>query len=318
MYDKESFEREQPLLANLFKKAREHNHLSHAFLLYGENSAPLLDSSLFLAKSLFCKNDLLACSACSACLRFDEGNQPDFLLVDGADKRIKKEDIKRIEDFTSLSSAEKGHVSCYVINHVENISEEAINALLKTIEEPSGNTIAFLTTSNKERVLPTIISRCEPLQIRKEDLIRKTEAYQGEDRILYYLVSKEIYDENAKEEKMKDSNVLLAYSVLKEYTEALKVSAEQGTYVLMKAAMKSLKGNSCYNELYRMLSVVLSTAFLEPENVILLPLTEGVKKYQGNLASAIAFLGEIQSKMAANLNGTLVLSRFCSIMEEKQ
>lgn len=317
MYDKESFLKEQPLLSHLFVKAREHNHLSHAYLLYGDTASPLLDSALFLAKSLFCERDLLACSSCDRCLRFDEGTHPDFLLIDGSRQRIKKEDIQDLEHFASMSSLENGHISCYVINHVENISEEAINALLKTIEEPSGNTIAFLTTSNKERVLPTIISRCEQVMVLSPDIKEKAMKYDG-DKVLYYLMSNLVYDEKDKEELMEDDDVRLAYSVLLDYCTALKESAGQGTYVLMLALQRKLKGSSCYNYLYGMLLSVMTSALLEPESPLLGQLTEGMKQYKEQLPKAIALMEEAISKRAANLNGTLVLARFCSIMEDRK
>lgn len=318
-YREEAFLKEQKTLARLFENARKNDHLSHAFLLYGEPSAPLLDSALFLAKSLFCTESLLACGQCDACKRFDEGNAPDFLLIDGAGGRIKKQDIQNLEDFTSMSSVEKGHISCYVINHVENISVEAINALLKTIEEPPGNTIAFLTTSNPEAVLPTIVSRCERVKIETPDLVEKTMNYSGKhEKIAYYFVSNQVYDEKEKEERMESPEFQTAYELAVQFCKDAEESGmDLACFHLIQATSKNLKGNACYNNLYRFLSILFRSAYLEEGQEVLGELLPGLKKYRDRLPEAILLLDDAKSKLNANMNGALMLARLACVLEDK-
>lgn len=318
-YTEDAFVKEQKKLAKLFTNARKNDHLSHAFLLFGEPSAPLLDSALYLAKSLFCTESVLACGKCAACRRFDEGNAPDFLLIDGGQGRIKKQDIQDLEDFTSMSSVEKGHISCYVINHVENISVEGINALLKTIEEPSGNTIAFLTTSNVEAVLPTIVSRCERVKIETPDLVARTENYTGKhEKAAYYFASNQVYDEQAKEELMDSPEFQTAYDLTLQFCKDMEsFGPDAACFELIQATSKNLKGNACYNNLYRFLSILFRSAYLGEGREILKELLPGLNQYRDRLPKAILLLDEAKSKLNANMNGALMLARLSCLLEEQ-
>lgn len=105
--DKETFEKTQPKLAKLFLNSRKSNRLSHAYLLYGEINSPLVDSAMYLAKSLYCTKDLLACNSCLECQKFEENNHPDFTFIDGRAKGLKKEDINYLSEKYSLGTVEK-------------------------------------------------------------------------------------------------------------------------------------------------------------------------------------------------------------------
>ena len=157
--NKETFLKSEAKAAKLFINSRKTGRLSSAYLLYGERNAPLKESALFLAKSLGCEKDLLACDECDSCKRFDKGIHPDFVLIDGETTRIKKEDIQNLQDKFSESAFEKGHRLCYVIHRVENITEKAANTILKFLEEPREGQVAILTSYNIDKVLKTILSR---------------------------------------------------------------------------------------------------------------------------------------------------------------
>ena len=163
--DKETFEKTQAKLAKLFLNSRKSNRLSHAYLLYGEINSPLVDSAMYLAKSLYCTKDLLACNSCLECQKFEENNHPDFTFIDGRAKGLKKEDINYLSEKYSLGTVEKNHTACYIIGEISNITEEAANALLKFLEEPSTPLVAILTTTNIEKCLPTIVSRCVTVKV---------------------------------------------------------------------------------------------------------------------------------------------------------
>ena len=163
--NREILEKYQPKLTRLFTNSRKSNRLSGAYLLYGPKNAPLKETALYLAQSLGCETDLLACNECNSCKRFLEGVRPDFILIDGQREMIKKGDIQALEKKFSLSAYEKGHSLCYVINKVDNINNEAANAILKFLEEPPSETYAILTSQNEAKVLPTILSRCESLRL---------------------------------------------------------------------------------------------------------------------------------------------------------
>lgn len=163
-------EKYQPIIYKTFVHALKEEKLSHAYLLSGSIGMPLLESAMYLAKSIICDNPSpLACNECMTCLRVDEGNYADIRVFDGTQGRIKKEDVKKLLGSFDKSALEEKGVMIYVIHLVENMTSVAVNALLKFLEEPGRNIYAFLTTENESKVLPTIISRTQVLRFREID-----------------------------------------------------------------------------------------------------------------------------------------------------
>ena len=316
-YDENSFRTEQPTIATLFERSQKEGRLSHAYLLYGEPSSPVSEVAKYLAKSLECKNGAFACNNCSSCKRFDEGTHPDFLYIDGKKSLIKKDDIDSLSDFFSMSSLEKNHISVYIINHIENITSEAINALLKTLEEPSGNTVAFLTTTNRDKVLPTILSRCLQVLVRAPDLPKLVSRYIGEyPKDEYYISCNLAYSEEERTEILDSKEFEEAYEAADKYLQALKNNDKFSSYVLMKEAGDNLKGNKCYNYFYTVLMIVFSDTVAGNFNTPFNDISLSLSSKPNRLIKAIAFLGEAISKAQANMNFTFGLARLGQIMEE--
>ncbi|MDD7736197.1 MAG: hypothetical protein SOW55_06235 [Bacilli bacterium] len=163
---KKYLEENQPFVYNTFINAKKDNKLAQVYLIKGEDGAPILETALFLSKSLVCEeSELLACSSCLDCIRFDEGNYADFLLLDGNKQTLKVSDIELLQEFISSTCMEKKGKKIYVINCLENSNKETLNALLKTLEEPHDNVYCFITTRNESKLLPTILSRCQILKL---------------------------------------------------------------------------------------------------------------------------------------------------------
>ncbi len=156
----------QKVLSRIFSNALNSDKLSHAYLLIGESGTPLMEIGTFLAKSILCDHpDPLACEECITCTRIDEGNYPDLIILDGSESSIKKDEVGQIvENFEKTALEDKG-IMVYVINMVENMTIEAINSILKFLEEPKKDTYAILTTQNESKILPTIISRCQSIRL---------------------------------------------------------------------------------------------------------------------------------------------------------
>lgn len=156
----------QPLVTRSFSYALTHDQLAHAYLLTGEAGTPLKQTALFLAKSILCDHpDPFADEECFTCQRIDHDEYPDFVFLDGEEESIKKDEIKETVSLFNKTPLERKGVMIYVIHLVENMTPEAVNSLLKFLEEPNDYTYAILTTQNEDRVLPTIISRCEKLRL---------------------------------------------------------------------------------------------------------------------------------------------------------
>jgi len=163
---REYLNKQQPLLLRQFSSALQSGHLSHAYLLSGEAGTPLFSIAMFLAKSIVCEHpDPLADETCWHCLRIADGNYADMIVYDGSSATIKKDDIQTLESSFEKTPVEKAGKLIYVLHLVENMTPEAINSLLKFLEEPHQEVYAFLTSENEEKVLPTIISRSQKLRV---------------------------------------------------------------------------------------------------------------------------------------------------------
>lgn len=163
---KNFLENHEPALYKSLVEAFTNQKVSHAYLITGENGTPLKETAYFIAKSLLCLHPSpLADEDCSNCSRVEQNIYTDLTFLDGSVSSIKKDDVSSvIESFSKTPNETKG-VMVYIIHLVENMTTEAVNAILKFLEEPSENCYAILTSQNPSRILPTIISRCETLRL---------------------------------------------------------------------------------------------------------------------------------------------------------
>lgn len=154
----------------------QRSQLPHAILLKGRVGIGKHDFAIELAKSLLCQNlaDYHACGKCQSCNWFNEGTHADFkwlttegedIAEDGAKKSSKKSNItvnqiRQLTDFITLTSHQAG-LKIIVISPAEALNTASANALLKMLEEPPPSVLFILVTSQPQRLLPTIISRCQ-------------------------------------------------------------------------------------------------------------------------------------------------------------
>jgi DNA polymerase-3 subunit delta' len=142
-------------------KRRQANKLHHALLLQGPQGIGKTDFARQFAALLLCSKNSQGqrCGVCHACLLQDAGNHPDFHEV-LSEKQIGvdqiREAIKKLSGSAQLSGAK-----VLIIYAAHTMTESSANALLKTLEEPTANTFLLLLTHKSERLLPTVLSRCE-------------------------------------------------------------------------------------------------------------------------------------------------------------
>ena len=122
------------------------------------------------AKKIVClsKENEFFCNKCINCLKIDNNNYYDFFIVDGLNEGITKDKILHIQNSFMHGGLEEGNKKIYLIKQVEKGTKEALNFLLKFLEEPPSHTYAILTTRNENLVLPTILSRCQKYFLIKE------------------------------------------------------------------------------------------------------------------------------------------------------
>ena len=152
----------QEIPYKIFYNAIKNNKLFHAYLLSGEVGSPLLEVAKFLSASIIDGNEVpFEIKDQNVYQRIKENTFGDFVYLDAKNGTVKIDDIRNLEDKFSKTAEEKYGKKIYVINGVENLSVECVNALLKFLEEPLDNTYAFLLTENEFAILPTIISRVQ-------------------------------------------------------------------------------------------------------------------------------------------------------------
>ncbi len=143
------------------------NRLAHAYIFLGADQQKKIWLASSLAKTLFCSVEGVDyCDECASCRKVDKHNHPDvtWLRPVGATRVIKMEMVRELQASLSLKSFEGGRKLVFILS-ADRMREDAANAMLKTIEEPSAETVIVLMANDVERILPTIISRCQQLNL---------------------------------------------------------------------------------------------------------------------------------------------------------
>ena len=164
---KDELKKYQPLAYQTLYNALSLNKSAHAYLFHGPKGSGKLKAAMMYAQSFICEAaNPFACGTCALCRRIQTHQYNDVLVIDGSTTSIKKKDILQLQERFSKTALEKGK-KIYIINAVENSTPEALNSLLKFLEEPSSSDIiAILISEQIDRVLPTIVSRCQLIPFR--------------------------------------------------------------------------------------------------------------------------------------------------------
>ena len=161
----EKYKDEQPILYNLLSNAIKSDKLSHAYLFETNNNPNSLDIIYSFVKEMMCPRDN-SCENCSICSRIDNGNFLELKVISPDGLQIKKEQMSELQEEFSKVSLESNK-KVYIINECEKMNLQASNSILKFLEEPVDNIIAILVTNNINKVLKTIISRCQLISLNK-------------------------------------------------------------------------------------------------------------------------------------------------------
>ena len=162
----------QTHITSTLKNAIARGQLAHAYLFCGPRGVGKTTCARIFAKAINCLNphDSEPCGECESCRSFNEGRSLNVHELDAASNNS-------VDDIRSLTEQVRippqiGHYSVYIIDEVHMLSQAAFNAFLKTLEEPPAHAIFILATTEKHKILPTILSRCQIYdfnRIRVED-----------------------------------------------------------------------------------------------------------------------------------------------------
>ena len=166
----------QDNIAQTLKNSILRGQLAHAYLFCGPRGVGKTTTARIFAKMINCSNpseDMEPCDTCESCLSFAEGRSYCIHELDAASNNG-VEDIKVLMDKVRIPP-QVGRYSVYIIDEVHMLSQAAFNAFLKTLEEPPAHAIFILATTEKHKILPTILSRCQTYDFNRitiENIVR--------------------------------------------------------------------------------------------------------------------------------------------------
>jgi len=190
----------QESITTTLKNAIRNNHLAQAFLFCGPRGVGKTTCARILAKTINCKNiskNIEACDQCESCTSFNSSHSFNIHELDAASNNH-VDDIRSLIDQVRIAP-QVGKYSIYIIDEVHMLSVQAFNAFLKTLEEPPAYAIFILATTSKQKIIPTILSRCQIFdfsRIRVEDIashlgnIAKKENVTADPEALHVIAQK--------------------------------------------------------------------------------------------------------------------------------
>jgi DNA polymerase III subunit gamma/tau len=155
-------------ITTTLKNAIKNQQLAHAFLFCGPRGVGKTTCARILAKTINCENltpDGEACNTCNSCVSFNEGTSLNIHELDAASNNS-VDDIRALVEQVRFAP-QAGKYKVYIVDEVHMLSASAFNAFLKTLEEPPSYAIFILATTEKHKILPTILSRCQIFDFKR-------------------------------------------------------------------------------------------------------------------------------------------------------
>ena len=177
----------QSHITTTLKNAIKNNQLAHAFLFCGPRGVGKTTCARILAKTINCTSPTPegeACNTCNSCVSFDAGTSLNIHELDAASNNS-VDDIRSLVEQVRFAP-QAGKYKVYIVDEVHMLSASAFNAFLKTLEEPPSYAIFILATTEKHKILPTILSRCQIFDFKRitnNDTVEHLEEIAGKESI---------------------------------------------------------------------------------------------------------------------------------------
>ncbi|MBT6013210.1 MAG: DNA polymerase III subunit gamma/tau [Flavobacteriales bacterium] len=190
----------QNAITSTLSNAIRDNHLAQSFLFCGPRGVGKTTCARILAKTINCENiteNINACNECDSCKSFNESHSFNIHELDAASNNS-VDDIRNLVEQVRFAP-QVGKYNIYIIDEVHMLSSSAFNAFLKTLEEPPTHAIFILATTEKHKIIPTILSRCQIFDFRSISIqniidhlkyVSKSEKIISEDDALHIIAQK--------------------------------------------------------------------------------------------------------------------------------
>ncbi|TAL18668.1 DNA polymerase III subunit delta' [bacterium] len=152
----------------VLERALRSGRVPHAYLFWGPDGIGKELTARAAAKVLLCRDpgamkNAAFCGRCDGCRKIEAGSHPDLHLLAPGEKAISVDEVRKLLEALSYQAFERGR-KIVIIRDVFRMSREGANALLKTVEEPPEETFLFLLAHHRSQLIPTLVSRCQPLR----------------------------------------------------------------------------------------------------------------------------------------------------------
>ncbi|OIJ17568.1 DNA polymerase III subunit delta' [Anaerobacillus alkalilacustris] len=321
---KETQEKVVKIITNSIRKQR----LAHAYLFEGAKGTGKRKVALQLAKTFFCdeKEGVEACGTCSDCKRIESGNHPDVHIIQPDGQTIKIDQIRNLKKEFSYRGMESIR-KFYIIEDAEKMTISAANGLLKFLEEPDGQSIAVLTTTEVHRILSTILSRTQILSfvpltpLKLMETLEKNGVIKPITRLLGQLTN----DIEEAYQLYHDDWIVQARAIMIQLVEEVSTRPHQVFLTLQENWFPHFKEKNQLNLGLDLLLLwyrdVLRTLIATEDQLIFVDHTDKLERQalnssQRKVGQQMAAILEAKRRLSANVNPQLLMEQLMMRLQE--
>ena len=307
----DDFISDQAIAYKIFKNSISKNKLSHAYLINTNGYHKGFDFAKAFAKYLLCPNNETGSHECSVCHLIDNNSYSEFKVIEADGLWIKKEQTDELQEMFSMKSL-SGH-KVYIINGVENLNISASNSILKFLEEPEEGIVAILITDNIYKVLGTIVSRCQVINLNNVQV-------KSDDMLLN--VGNQLYNDSDKiNEFVNDSESISKIGHVIDFIEYLYSNKLDTLVYINKYWNDFFKGKDDYLFAFNIMIMFYSDVinYKMGNDIILSEFKSNIEKFSEldyNIINKILnLIMEVREDLYSNVNLNLLMDKFIIKME---
>lgn len=307
----DDFISDQAIAYKIFKNSISKNKLSHAYLINTNGYHKGFDFAKAFAKYLLCPNNETGSHECSVCHLIDNNSYSEFKVIEADGLWIKKEQTDELQEMFSMKSLSDRKV--YIINGVENLNISASNSILKFLEEPEEGIVAILITDNIYKVLGTIVSRCQVINLNNVQV-------KSDDMLLN--VGNQLYNDSDKiSEFVNDSESINRIGHVIDFIEYLYSNKLDTLVYINKYWNDFFKGKDDYLFAFNIMIMFYSDVinYKMGNDIILSEFKSNIEKFSeldyNIINSILNLIMEVREDLYSNVNLNLLMDKFIIKME---